>query len=65
MLVTLTQEEADLLMRLLDARIGDLREEIVHAESHDVKQGLKEMVDQARRLRAKLQSPNVEELPVT
>ncbi|NLC59180.1 MAG: hypothetical protein GX774_20275 [Armatimonadetes bacterium] len=63
--VSLTDQEAELLVRLLDDRISDLREEIHHAESHEVKQGLKLMELDARRLRVKLQYPVLEEVPVT
>lgn len=53
--IRLTEPEVRLLIRLLQSEIRDLRSEIYHAESHDVKAALHEQEDLARALLERLE----------
>lgn len=64
--LSITGEEREMLGRLVDSHIRDLRSEVYHAESHAVKEELRDREATARRLRDKLRyEEEPEELPVT
>jgi len=57
--ISLLDEERQLLEKLLESHITDLRGEIYHAESHDVKADLKRREGRAVALLERLQGAPV------
>ncbi len=62
--IPLTDAEAQVLVRLLESHISDLRSEVYHAESHDVKVGLKDSEAAARALLNRIEAAFPQMAPV-
>ena len=65
MQLELDAADADLLERLLDGRLGDLRMEISNTDDYDFRQGLKEDEARIKALLARLRQGRPEGQPAT
>ncbi len=54
MTITLTEEEMDLLKRILDAELGELREEVHHTRDSEFKDHLKHKENVLRAVLSKM-----------